>query len=336
MDSDGEASVERYSDSALDFELPTVLAQLDSDDPSSREQALETVRSAVDTHPEACLPTVPKLRKLLSEHSAESSDAIAYCLAELAYESPDDVAPSTSGILSFLITNEPESAARDLFRSLHAIAEERPDTVIDHVDELLAVLEGRETVDRWGVEILAELSREYPTELTPAIPILRETLARTPQKGGVSALSTLGRVVRAETTVELEFVDDVVSLVDHDDRALRNNAIACLGDIARTSPSTVEASCPTIAGALESEDPNTRANAAVTIGRVAAETNDAGQAQQRLLELLSDDHAHVRANACTAIGYGEVEDARDTLEVLAAEDPNAAVRERAAWASAQL
>ncbi len=335
MDSDGETSVERDSDSTVGFELPTVLAQLDSDDPSSREQAVETVRSAVDTHPEACLPTVPKLRKLLGEHSNEPRDAIAYCLAELADESPDDVAPSVPGMISFLTANEADSAARDLFRCLHAIAEQRPDTVIDHIDELVVVLERREGVDRWGVELLAELSREYPTELTPAIPTLRETLAKHPQKGGVSALSALGRVVKTETTVELEFVDDIVSLVEHEDRALRNNAIACLGDVARTSPSAIEDACPTIATTLESDDPNTRANAAVTLGRVATETNDIGRGRQRLLELLSDDHAHVRANACTAIGYGTVEDARETLEELAAEDPNAVVRERAAWASTQ-
>ncbi|AHF99265.1 hypothetical protein HALLA_10760 [Halostagnicola larsenii XH-48] len=335
MDSDGGMPIERSTDAVASFELPTILARLDGDDPASRKDALETVRETVDTRPDACLPTVPKLRKLLETGSTDDEESIAYCLAELARESPDDVAPSVPGIQSCLTATLSQQATRDLFRCLHAVAEARPDTVIDHIDELVGALEDRAQIDRWGVELLAELSKEYPGEITPALPVLREVLRVAPQHGGVSALTAIGRAVRTDTVSTFAFVDDVVSVVDHDDPPLRNNALACLGDVAAVTPSAVEPYDSAIATALESDDPNTRANAAVTIGRLAADTNEV-QAQRRLIELLSDDHAQVRANACTAIGYGQVGTARNTLENLADGDPNPAVRERAAWASAQL
>lgn len=335
MESDGNESDGRALARGEGFELPAVLAGLDSDEPARRERALEAVRETVGTDPEACLPTVPKLRALLEAESTDAEEPIAYSLAELAQESPDDVAPSVPGISSCVTEDLSQQATQELFRCLHAVAEERPDTVVDHVDELVAVLEERSSVDRWSVELMAELSKEYPTEITPALSLLREVLRTAPRTGGVSALTAIGRVVRADAVSTFDFVDDVVSLVDHDDRALRNNAIACLGDVARTAPETIEPHCSTIATALESDDPTTRANAAVTIGRLAADTNEV-RAQRRLVELLSDEHAQVRANACTAIGHGRVGTARGALEELADGDPNPAVRERAAWASAQL
>ncbi|MFC4543633.1 HEAT repeat domain-containing protein [Halosolutus amylolyticus] len=333
MDGDGGETVEK-SHNAAAFDLPAVLAQLDDHDPTSQRQAVRRIRETIDEEPSLCLPTVPKLRALLGRPSIDFHDEIALSLAELAEESPADVAPSVDEIVSFAADNERDPATRELLRCLDAVATERPDAVVEHADAILAVLEERRGYDRWGLRLLASLSIEYPAAVEPASSLLIDALAGDPAENGVPALSALGRLARSDAaSPALEFVDDAVALVDHDDGTLRNNAIGCLGDVAHQNPAAVEGACPRIATALESDDPNTRANAAVTIARVAAGAEGAVEpARERLVALLDDDHAHVRANACLALGYGGVDGAADRLATLAAEDPDPSVRERAAWA----
>jgi alanine dehydrogenase len=77
----------------------------------------------------------------------------------------------------------------------------------------------------------------------------------------------------------------------------------------------------------------TRAIAAVTIARVAAEIYTAVEpVRGQLLDLLTDEQPHVRANACIALGYGRVDAAAPRLADLASEDPAPNVRDRATWA----
>ncbi|WP_321576073.1 HEAT repeat domain-containing protein [Halosolutus gelatinilyticus] len=55
-----------------------------------------------------------------------------------------------------------------------------------------------------------------------------------------------------------------------------------------------------------------------------------------VLARLDDDSAHVRASACVALGHGRAGEAADRLNVLAEDDPDSNVRERAAWARGRL
>ncbi|WP_265111359.1 adaptin domain-containing protein [Halosolutus halophilus] len=333
MDGDGGEAVEGSRDADA-FDLPSVLAQLDDRDPTSQRRAVRRIRETIDEEPSLCLPTVPKLRALLGRPSIEFHDAIALTLAELAEESAADVAPSVDEIVSFAVDNGTDPATRELLRCLEAVATERPEAVVDHADAIVDVLEERQGYDRWGLRLLATLSIEHPAAVEPAVPLLTDALATEPEANGVSALSALGRLARSDAgTPSLEFVDDAVALIDHEDGTLRNNAIGCLGDVAHHNPSAVEDACPQIATALESDDPNTRANAAVTIARVAAGVESAVEpAREQLFALLDDDHAHVRANACLALGHGGVDEAADRLATVERDDPDPNVRERASWA----
>lgn len=334
MDGDGGEAVERSRD-AIAFNLPSVLVQLDDREPTTQRQAVRTIREIIDDDPSSCLPTVPKLRALLGRPSIDFHDEIARCLSDLAEESAADVAPSVEEIVSFITDNEAKPATGELLRCLDAVGTERPEAVVEHTEDIVDVIERRSDYNRWGLRLFATLSTEHPNAVERAVPVLTDALAVDPEAYGIPALSALGRVVRAEGTApSLAFVDDAVALVDHDDSTLRNNAIGCLGDVAHHNPSVVEAACPRIATALESDDPNTRANAAVTIARVAAGTESAVEpAQDRLRWLLDDDdNAHVRANACLALGYGRVDAAADRLADLARADPDPNVRDRASWA----
>ncbi|MXV64308.1 HEAT repeat domain-containing protein [Natronorubrum sp. JWXQ-INN-674] len=336
-DGNGDQAIKRRRGNGAAFDLPSVLAQLDRQEPTAQRAAVETIRDTLDDHPGACLPTVPKLRALL-EQEVEFHGSIAYCLAELAMESPEDVAPSIDEIVSFADDRAPQPATAELLRCLAAIAAERPDTVAEHTATIAGVIDRRSDYDRWGLRIFQRVSRERPAAIEPAVPVLTDALAANPGTNGVSVLSTLGRLARAETSLpSLEFVDRAVDLVEHDDASLRNNALGCLADVARHAPSAVEPARPELAAALEHADPDTRANAAVAIARVAAGTGaEFDAADGPLLALLTDDHDRVRANACVAVAHGELEAATDRLAALANRDPDPDVRERAEWALERL
>ncbi|WP_049923489.1 HEAT repeat domain-containing protein [Halopiger djelfimassiliensis] len=335
-DGDGAEALEQPRESAA-LELPSVLARLDDRDPTAQREAVRTIRNAIDDDPSVCMPTVPKLRSLLERPAIDVHDEVAYCLAELAAQSPADVAPSTDEIVSFVAEHETHAATPELFRCLAAIATERPGVLREHVETIADVLDERDGYDRWGIEALTILSRVTPGAIEPAAPVLADALAANPEANGVTVLAALGRLARSDASLpSLAFVDRTVSLVDHDDDSLRNAAIACLGDVASQAPSAVVPACPRLATALENEEPNTRATAAVTLARIAdgADSSAAAvdPAREQLLELLEDDHAHVRANACLALGHGTVGSARERLATLANEDPDPNVRTRAAWA----
>lgn len=333
MDGDGARSVEQHQGPAA-VELPSVLAQLDSHEPATQRAAVQTIRESLNDRPDAYVPTVPKLRALLRCSSIDFHDEIAYCLAELAQESPDDVAPSTDVIVSFAVDHALDPATRDLLRCLAAVAADRPDAVVDHTAAIVDVLAERRGYDHWGLRTLDHLSTAYPEALEPAVPILTEALAANPDENGVPVLSALGRIARSDATLAADqFIEYAIELVDHETASLRNNAIGCLADVAHHSPSVVEDACPRLTSALESDDPKTRANAAVTIARVAAgATAVVEPVREQLLELLEDESASVRANACIALGYGNVSEARDRLAQLASEDPVPDVCNHAEWA----
>ncbi|WP_121742887.1 HEAT repeat domain-containing protein [Natronorubrum halophilum] len=338
MDREGGEAIERQRVDSDSFDLPAVLAQLDRREPTEQRAAVETIRDALTEHPRACIPTVPKLRALLETPELECHESVAYCLAELADESPADVAPSVAVLVSVIDEHASRPATHELLRCLSTVTAERSAAVADHAATIADVIDRRSGYDHHGLCLFRALSMERPAAIEPAVPVLTDALAADPESNGVPTLSALGRVARSEASLPtLEFVEDAMALVDHDEASLRNNAIGCLADVARHSPLAVEPASADLTAALEHDDPETRANAAVAIARVATEATAAvDPAREPLLELLEDDHERVRANACVALGHGRVEAAADRLTTLARADPEPRVRDRAGWALGQL
>ncbi|RQG95913.1 hypothetical protein EA473_06955 [Natrarchaeobius chitinivorans] len=149
MDRDGGESVHERRDSTT-FDLPAVLVQLDDRTPTVQRDAVRTIRNEVEERPRECLPVVPKLRGLLEQPSLECHDEVAYCLAELAAESPVDVAPSADEIATFVADDPPEDATPALLRCLEEVAAVRPDVLVDHVDGISTHLENDDPQVRAG------------------------------------------------------------------------------------------------------------------------------------------------------------------------------------------
>ncbi len=183
MAGEGTHSTGRDAATAVeDVHLPSILARLEADDTSVQFETVQTVRAAVedDDDPGTYLPTVPKLRRLLECESLEFHEDVAYCLAELAAESPDDVAPSVDAIVEFARgqTPEPGPETTHALRCLSHVAEDRPDAVVDHVDALVEVLETADPSAReHAMCTLAYVAASSAVAVHPARTRLEERLA---------------------------------------------------------------------------------------------------------------------------------------------------------------
>ena len=165
---DGGNAVEEGRGSA-GFDLPAVLARLDGCATAERRAALETIVDHVDDDPDACLATVPKLRRLLGEPDFEHREAVADCLATLAAHSPVDVAPSADEIAAFVGSNPNHDATPALIRCLEAVSTDRPNALADHVEALAAALESEDTdVRATAAGVLERLAAETDATVEPA------------------------------------------------------------------------------------------------------------------------------------------------------------------------
>ncbi|MFC6767429.1 HEAT repeat domain-containing protein, partial [Natrinema soli] len=101
MDGEWGEAAEPRGRGAAGIDLPSVLAQLDEQEPAEQRAAVRRIRTAIDerSRAAACVPTVPKLRTLLERPEIDFRDEIAACLADLAAEAPTDVAPSSGSIV---------------------------------------------------------------------------------------------------------------------------------------------------------------------------------------------------------------------------------------------
>ncbi|WP_408958730.1 HEAT repeat domain-containing protein [Natrinema sp. 74] len=340
MDGERGEAVERRRRGATGFDLPSVLAQLDSTAPSDQRGAVRQIRTVIDEQdrPAACVPTVPKLRALLERPDLDFREPVAACLADLADEAPNDVAPSVDAIVAVATERAERPVTRELLRCLAAVATERPDAVADHTAAIADVLAQRRGYDRWGLRTLARVSQAHPAAIEPTVPVLTDALAANPVDNGRPALRALGRLARSDADMSsLEFVDYAAELVAHDDDALRYDALGCLSNVADRAPDAVASICSDLEAALSCDDPDTRAITAITIARVAAARRAAvDPVRAALVELLADDHAHVRANACAALGNGHVDAAAARLAALSSGDSALTVRDRADRALEQL
>lgn len=338
MDGDGGEAVERRRSSDASFDLPSVLAALDSTDPAEQRAAVEIIRDALEDQPQACLPAVPKLRALLEHSPLDCHETIAHCLAELATASTGDVVPSVPELVAYVAAHPRRPASDELLRCIATVADDRPGAVADHADQLENAIAERSAPDPVAIRLVANVAAAEPAAVAPLAPALTESLLAAPEMGGAAALSALGRIAHAETTLPtLAFVEPAADLADHEDDSLRRNAVGCLADVARNQPSAVVPVTDALVDAIEHPDAETRANAAVALARVAAGADvDLAPARDALIDLLGDDHERARANACVAAAHGELEGATERLRRRARTDPSTTVRRRAGWALERL
>ncbi|SDQ98451.1 HEAT repeat domain-containing protein [Natronobacterium texcoconense] len=199
-------------------------------------------------------------------------------------------------VLARLDEHSPD-AQRDALEQIQETLDDRPERCLPTVPKLRALLEQPDLpfLDRVAY-CLAELAVASPTDVAPSTDVIAAFVA------------------------------------DHESHEATPELVRCLAAVATERPAALSEHVDALAAVLERDEPAARADAAITLARVADDGESLDLPQERLLAALEDDHPRVRANACAALGHGDVTDAREPLETLASDDPESSVRERAKWA----
>ena len=211
------------------LDLSRVLVQLDDTDGAVRREAVELIESVVDDAPAACVPTVPKLRRLLDCESTSCHESVTYCLAELASESPDDVVPSVEALVSFARSNTPHPGTTNALRALAHVAEEQPEAVFEYVEPIVDVVEADDGIDRWAIRLFEALSKRHARTLEPALPILTAGLEHERSQTRATAARTIATIAR-ETGKTPDLVREaLIDRLEDEYVRVRSNAAIALG-----------------------------------------------------------------------------------------------------------
>ena len=226
------------SEPSGELHLPSILAKLDATDEDTQLEAVQTIQTAIETEPRHCVPTVPKLRQLLERAPTGFDALVVSCLADLAAEAPNDVAPSVDVVVQFARAETPHPGTTEALRCLTHVAERRPAPVVDHVADVVAVLEAEERIDPWGTRLLATLSSSHPRAIDPATPLLETALEREPESHGLDALAALSRLAQVEPARVATFLEAVEPLLEHDEPTLRMAAVDSLQAVVEEAPAS--------------------------------------------------------------------------------------------------
>ncbi|THE63428.1 HEAT repeat domain-containing protein [Salinadaptatus halalkaliphilus] len=152
-----------------------------------------------------------------------------------------------------------------------------------------------------------------------------------------NTLAAVGHVVANYPDTAADHVDSIAAHLDADAKRARNNAAGFLADIAQEHPADVITYVTELANRLDDPNIQARINASIALLQAGEANPDAVRDQhQHLEDALTDSSPDVRANACTLIANAHAPVPKEKLRDLRANDPNEAVRDRAARALQRL
>jgi len=321
-----------------EIDVSRLLTLLDRDETGARQDALHALRQVAETRPEACTPAIPVLQSLLDSDDLASPAPALATLRAIGEHDAAAIAPLTDDLRTYLHATD-ETSQREATRCIAEVADADPTDAVEAVPGLATVLTDDVTGQSHAVYALSCLSREFPEALRPVTDELADVVmdpSRTDAER-LNATAALGRFVSEHPSAGVDFVDDLVELLDADHHKLRNNVMALLSDVAKLHTDALAPHMETITPLLTVEDTYTRINASAAVSRVAEDFPEVvSPAVPTLRALLDDEDAIVRENACWGLGYLEDETAKPDLERISRTDDSDDVRTRAMWAIAQI
>ncbi len=274
--------------------------------------------------------------RLLGRPSLDADPLLLRCLRAIAADTPGAVLEHRGEIMSHVTMEDDETTRAATGCCVELVAQD-VESMLDLVPTLCALLDADDPTRTNALYVLSQLAVGYPEEVKPAVPQLLDGISDRAVAYQTNALSALGAIASAYPTAAVEAIDELTALVDADHPGVRGNAIGLLADVAQEHPDRTTDAVDAVSERLDDEDEYVRGNAVSAILHVGLERPEAiAVAVDRLEARLDDPAPIVRSNACKAVGALDIEDARPRLETLEADDPNAEVREHAAWALQQL
>lgn len=313
-----------------------LVASLQAADGDARDLGLGALRSALRAQPETASIAVPLLRDLLEAEA--NLPRVLEVLAAIGDERPAEIAHVVDDIVPYLGSDNPDHRAAAAECVSH-VAGHDPDDVVDAAPALATLVEDR--ADGLGDALfgLNRIAAEYPGEVRPAASSLVDVLADPSLSVAqrLNATAALGRVAGEYPNAGVVAVDDLCVLLDADDHRLRANAAGVLSDVAQIHAGALVPHVDELADVLDSDDDYALVNTTAGLGRIAeAHPETVRPVTDRFVELLDHEHELVRLNACWALGHLEAESGLGRLDAVRVEDDADRVRNRAAWAIAEI
>ncbi len=309
---------------------------LTADSQSVRYDAVRVFDAVVADVPAAGLDAVDRLIDRLADEPPIALYTVR-TLATLAEAFPEAVRKATPHVIDHLDADSTLRTAAAT-RFLLYLAEYDPAPVIDATPGLAALLTPTPTrARRQALGIVGLIAEAFPEEVRPLVPRLCSLLETDDDRYRVGSTAALGHVTAAYPDAATPVVPTLLDQLTAANAELRGNAVGILGDIARGFPMDVAPYTDEIVPLVDDDDPTVRSNTAGTLARVAADDPARiRRVSQPLIELLDDSWTRSRVHACWALGHSGAREAIDPLTDHRHTDPSDAVRQRAAWALAQI
>lgn len=307
-----------------------------ADDTTIRYDAIRTVESVVADRPEVGLTAVDQLAGRLEDDRPIRLYAVR-SLAAVAEQFPEAVIEFIPELVD-LLNAEGSLLNAAVTQLLLPVAEHNPAAAIDATPAIASLLSPTPTrARRQALSVLSVIAESFPEEVRPLVPQLCSLLDAEDDPYRISCTATLGHVTSAYPDAATPVVPTLLDQLTAYDPELRGNSVGILGDIAQGFPTDVAPYTDEIAPLLDDPDPAVRSNTAGTLARIATEyPKRIDPFIPTVIDLLDDSWARSRVHACWVLGHCEVDQAVDSLTEHRREDPNEAVRARAAWALDQI
>jgi len=301
-------------------------------DPQTRSIAVSIVESVLAATATSGLTAISSLVDCLDAGRVSTLYALR-SLAHIAELYPDMVAEEVDPVID-TVTADSRLVASAATRLLLYIAEHNPGAVVDALPAFGSLLAPTPTrARRQAVATVGLLANPHPEAVRPLVPQLCSLLDTDDTAYRISSTAALGRVTAAYPAAATPAVPTLVAQLDADHPELRANAVGVLGDIAREFPIDIAPYVDTLAVGLTDDDPTVRSNTAGAVARIASvKPRQIKPFTDALIALLDDEWTRSRVHACWALGRCGATAAAAALAECRHTDPEASVRQRAAWA----
>jgi hypothetical protein len=310
---------------AVATELDTGVTHVDA---RVRTATTAALAEAADADADAVAPLAPQLGDRLDDEEIEVCHHAAYALARIGATDPAAVEPAVPALARATHAAD-EPLSRLAVHAVAAVADSDP-TVVEAADAetaerlreglVAALADDDDSVRRRAGRALARLVECDAVD--PPEPAAVTSLAADDDAAARRDATFL--LARATATKPTDVLDSLTAVVDRlsDHGAVAVHAVAALSDAARVAPDRVAEGVAVgeqVTPLLRHDRPDVRANAALTLGRVASETSAVADSVDTLAERLVDSAPVVRANAAfalAALAEAEPDAARPAMEPL--------------------
>jgi HEAT repeat protein len=323
----GRESVSESPDSDGSVNISELVETIRTADGKERRIAMARLAKTVEKDPECGLDAIPVLTSELRTFEVELQAETLHILSMVAEEYPEQATPAVNEVISLLDVRADSELNTDAIQIVAAIAEHKPDAVVDAVPTLATLLQADSPAEPTVLTALKRIADVYPDAVVPVTPDLITYIEQGSDSNRIGAIAVLGTLSKDYPDIAEETIPTATELLDAENYMLRANATGLLADLADEYPAEVRSTVPHVIELLDDDDEKVRYNATSILARVAEHyPENVEPAVPSLIDALDEDFEYSRGNACWALGYVGADSALDALEERKQTDSSEEVR----------